>query len=190
RLVVAILEKAHQLQIPTVSMITNGAWGKSKEAPERLAVKLKNAGLTTVDISVDAFHQQHIPLQLPRNAAAGQLRAGVEEVVWNVAVVESLKAANEYDEKTARILKELEPVGIETHTVKIVPIGRALQNLRRYFDPSSLTEPCDMAPITGNTLTNPKSVCIEPSGSANTCWNLTVGNAKITLLRRLIAEYD
>ncbi len=90
RLVVAILEKAHQLQIPTVSMITNGAWGKSKEAAERLAVKLKNAGLTTVDVSVDAFHQQHIPLQLPRNAAAGQLRAGVEEVVWNVAVVESL----------------------------------------------------------------------------------------------------
>lgn len=187
---IAIFKKASQLQIPKIEMITNGVWGKNKATTERLARKLKKAGVNDMNISVDAFHLQYIPLEYPRNAALASLKASIENVTWNVAVIKSINAANEYDKKTAQILKTLQPIGLEASTVKIVPAGRAIQNLRQYFQSTSLYGPCEEEPLTGNTLTNPESICIEPSGSANICWNLPIGNAKSIQLRRLITEYD
>ena len=187
---IAIIKKAHQLRIPKVEMITNGVWGKNKESAEELAVKLKTAGLNTINISTDAFHLQYTPVEYPRNAALASLKAGIENVTWNIAVIESINAKNEYDKKTAQILKKLQPMGIDTNIVKIVPVGRATYNLRRYFKNTSLYGPCEGDPLTGDTLTDPKSICIEPSGSSCICWNLPIGNAKSTPLRQLITEYD
>jgi MoaA/NifB/PqqE/SkfB family radical SAM enzyme len=188
--VIAIFKKASQFRIPRIEMITNGVWGKNKATAEKLAKKLKNAGINDVNISVDAFHVQHIPLEYPRNAALALLKAGVEDIKWNVALIESINGANEYDKKTAQILKTLQPIGIEANTFKIVPAGRAIQNLRRYFQPTTLYGPCEEEPLTGNTLKNPESICIEPSGSANICWSLPIGNAKSIPLKQLITEYD
>jgi len=188
--VTAIIKKAHQSRIPKIEMITNGVWGKNKATAEKLAMKLKNAGLNTINISVDIFHLQYIPFEYPRNAALASLKAGIENVTWNVAVVESINATNKYDKKTAQILEKLQPIGIDVGTVKIVPAGRAIQNLRQYFQHTSLYGPCEEEPLTGNTLTGPESICVEPSGSVNICWNLPIGNAKSIPLRRLITEYD
>jgi len=187
---ISIFTKAHKLEIPRIDMITNGVWGKSRETAEKLAIKLKKAGLNNVDISVDAFHVQHIPLEYPRNAALALLKAGIEDVKWNVAVVESIDAENEYDKKTREMLQKLEPVGIEASIIKIMPMGRALQNLRGFFSHTSLDGPCEGEPIIGNPLTNPDSICIEPSGSVNICWHLTIGNAKQKPLSQIISEYD
>jgi hypothetical protein len=187
---IAIFKKASQFRIPRIEMITNGFWGKNKATAEKLAKKLKTAGINDVNISVDAFHVQHIPLEYPRNAALALLKAGVEDIKWNVALIESINGANEYDKKTAQILKTLQPIGIEANTFKIVPAGRAIQNLRQYFQPTTLYGPCEEEPLTGGTLTNPESICIEPSGSANICWSLSIGNAKSIPLKQLITEYD
>jgi len=188
--VIAIFNKASQFRIPKIDMITNGIWGKNKATAEKLAMKLKTAGLNTINISVDAFHLQFIPLEYPRNAALASLKAGIEDIKWNVALIESINASNKYDKKTAQIQKTLQPIGIEANTFKIVPAGRAIQNLRQYFQPTTLYGPCEEEPLTGNTLTNPESICIEPSGSANICWNLPIGNVKRLPLKRLITEYD
>ncbi|MDI6847101.1 MAG: radical SAM protein [Candidatus Bathyarchaeia archaeon] len=176
--VIAAIKKAHQLRIPKIEMITNGVWGRNKENAKKLAVKLKTAGLNTINISVDVFHLQYIPLEYPRNVALASLKAGIEKIAWNVAVIESINATNEYDKKTAQILETLQPMGLDVGTVKIVPAGRAIQNLRRYFQPTSLNGPCEGEPLTGETLANPKSICIEPSGTVNICWNLAIGNAR------------
>jgi molybdenum cofactor biosynthesis enzyme MoaA len=187
---IAIFQKANELKIPEIEMLTNGAWGKNKENAEKLAMKLKKAGLNTVGISVDAFHLQWIPLEYPRNSALALLKAGVKNVTWNVAVIESIKAENKYDVKTKQILEELEPVGIDVHYVKIMPVGRAVQNLRQYFHPTSLEGSCESEPVIGNVLTNPDSICIEPSGEVDICWRLAIGNAKETPLNRIISDYD
>jgi len=187
---IAIFKKARQLQIPRIEMITNGVWGKNKATAEKLARKLKTAGVNDMNISVDAFHLQFIPLEYPQNAASASLKAGIENVTWNVAVIDSIGATNEYDKKTAQILKTLQPVGIDACTVKIVPAGRAIQNLGQYFQNAPLEGPCEGDPLTGNTLTNPESICIEPSGSANICWDLPIGNAKSIPLGQLITEHD
>jgi hypothetical protein len=187
---IAIFKKASQFRIPKIDMITNGVWGKNKATAEKLATKLKTAGLNTINISVDAFHLQYIPLEYPINAALASLKAGIENITWNVAVIDSINATNEYGKKTAQILKSLQPIGLEAGTVRIVPAGRAIQNLRQYLTPTSLYGPCEEEPLEGNTLTNPESITIEPSGSADICWNLPIGNAKRVPLKRLITEYD
>jgi len=187
---IAILKKASQFSIPKIEMITNVVWGKNKATAEKLTMKLKTAGLNTINISVDAFHLQFIPLEYPRNAALASLKAGIENVKWNVALIESINATNEYDKKTAQILKTLQPIGIDANTFKIVPAGRAIQNLRQCFQHTSVYGPCEGEPLTDNTLTNPESICIEPSGSADICWSLPIGNAKSVSLRQLITEYD
>jgi MoaA/NifB/PqqE/SkfB family radical SAM enzyme len=189
-LAIAVFEKAHQLGIPSIDMITNGVWGANKEKAEKWAEKLKAAGLNKVDMSVDAFHAKHMPIEYPRNAALALVKAGVKNVNWNVAVVESIDAENEYDKETKRILKKLEPTGIEVHIVKIIPAGRALQNLRGFFQRKPLYGPCESDPILGNPLTNPDSVCIEPSGLVDICWHLPIGNAKETPLSQIISGYD
>ncbi len=187
---IAIFKKTRLLGIPKIEIITNGVWGRDKEKAEKLAGKLKAAGLNDANVSVDAFHAQHIPIEYPQNAALALLKAKVEDVKWNVAVVESIDAENEYDKKTRQILEKLEPVGIGANYVKMMPVGRAVQNLRQFFPHTSLSGPCEGEPIIGNPLTNPESICIEPLGAVNVCWNLAIGNAKKTPLSRIISEYD
>ena len=187
---IAIFEKAHQLGIPRIEMITNGVWGKNKEEAREWAEKLKAAGLNNVDISVDAFHAQYTPIEYPQNAALALVKAEVEVIKWNVAVIESIEAENMYDKKTRQILKKLEPLGLEANFVKIMPVGRAAKNLREYFQHASLDGPCEGEPLIGNKLTNPDSICIEPSSSVDICFHLAIGNAKEAPLSRIISEYD
>lgn len=187
---IAIFQRASALKIPEIEMLTNGVWGKDEQKVENLAVKLKEAGLNTVGVSVDAFHLPYIPLEYPRNAALALLKAGVEKVTWNVTLVESLNAENVYDDKTRQILEKLKPVGIDAHFNKIMPVGRALLNLRKYFKHTSLEGPCEGESVIGNVLKNPESICIEPSGEVDICWYLAIGNAKETPLSKIISEYD
>ncbi|NWG10951.1 radical SAM protein [Candidatus Bathyarchaeota archaeon] len=187
---ITIFKKAKALKIPEIEMLTNGVWGKDKQKAEKLAKKLKEAGLNTIGISVDAFHLPHIPLDYPRNAAQALLEAGIEKVTWNVALVESLNAANKYDDETRRLLEMLKPVRIAAHFTKIMPVGRALQNLRQYFTPMSLEGPCGGESVIGNVLKNPESICIEPSGEVEVCWHLAIGNTKKKPLGRIISEYE
>jgi MoaA/NifB/PqqE/SkfB family radical SAM enzyme len=187
---IAVFEKAHQLGVPRIEMITNGVWGKDKVEAREWAAKLKAAGLNNVNMSVDAFHAQYTPIECPQNAALALLKAGVEGIKWNVAVVESVDAENMYDKKTKQILKKLEPLGLEANFVKIMPVGRAAENLRDYFQHTSPGGACEGEPLIGNNLTNPDSICIEPSGSVDICFNLAIGNAKEAPLSRIISEYD
>lgn len=186
----AIFEKAHQLRIPKIDMLTNGVWGKSQHRAAKLAMQLKDAGLNVLGVSVDAFHQQFIPLEYVRNAGVASVRAGIEQVTWNVAVVESINGENEYDMRTAEILKKLEPTGIDAHIHRVIPVGRAATNLRRHLQRESLQGPCIGDSLIENVLTDPQCITIEPSGEVNICWSLTVGNAKKKPLSQILREYD
>jgi MoaA/NifB/PqqE/SkfB family radical SAM enzyme len=187
---ISTFKKAQELGIPKIEMLTNGFWGRNRKEAEKLATKLKISGLNCLGISVDAFHQQHIPLEYPRNAAAAASFAGIEQVTWNVAVIESLNGKNKYDRKTAQILKMLESVGIEAHIHNVLPVGRAAKNLRRYFKREPLEGPCTSDPILGNDLTNIKCVTLEPSGEVDICWHLAIGNAKEKPLSQILRQYN
>jgi len=187
---ISAFEKAHKQRIPKISMLTNGVWGKTEQKAKELACRMKKSGLNILGISVDAFHSQFIPLEYPQMAALASIHAGIAEVTWNVAVVESLSGKNKYDRRTAKILKLLEPVGIEAHVHKVLPVGRAARNLRQYFKRESLEGPCVGDPILENSLTSPECITIEPSGEVSICWNLAIGNAKQKPLNQIVRDYE
>jgi len=187
---ISAFEKAHKLRIPNIEMLTNGVWGKTEQKAKELACRMKKSGLNILGISVDAFHQQFIPLEYPKRAALASIHAGIADVTWNVAVVESLSGKNKYDRKTAKILKLLEPVGIEAHVHKVLPVGRAARNLPRYLKRESLEGPCVGDPILENSLISPECITIEPSGEVSICWNLAIENAKHKPLNQIIHDYE
>jgi MoaA/NifB/PqqE/SkfB family radical SAM enzyme len=187
---IGAFSKAHKHGIPKIAMLTNGIWGKNQAIAEELACRMKKSGLRFLRISVDAFHLQFIPLEYPKRAALASIQAGIADVAWNVAVVESLSDKNEYDRKTAEILKSLETMGIETHVHKVLPVGRAARNLRQYFKRESLQGPCTGDSIIKNALTSPEDIGIEPSGEVSICWNLSIGNAKQKPLNQIMRDYE
>lgn len=189
-LAISAFEKARELGIPRIEMLTNGIWGRNKARAKELAVKLRRSGLNDLGISVDAFHYQFIPLEYPRNVAVASVEAGIKEVTWNVAVLESQNSKNKYDRKTAEILGILAPVGIEAHVHQVLPVGRAVSKLRPYLKQESLEGPCAGDPILETELTDPECITMEPSGDVQICWHMTVGNAKEKPLSRIIREYD
>lgn len=184
---ITLFQKASKLGIPEIELITNGFWGKDREKARTLAPRLKEAGVTDVLISVDSFHLRYIPLDGPRNAAEVSLRAGISKVRWNVAVLESIDAENEYDEQTRQIVESLEPPNLETNFNKIWPRGRARGNLKDFFPRQSLEGDC---PDEEDTLITPDCISLDPNGWASICWNLAIGNAKEAPLSELLTDYD
>lgn len=184
---ITLFQKAKALGIPKIELITNGFWGGDRSQVQKLAIKLKNAGVNEVSISVDAFHIMYIPLKFPRMAALASLTAGIDQVVWNVAVVEDQNAENRFDQLTNRILKTLASTRIEAHYNKVYPQGRARTSLRRFFPKQTLDGPC---PEAVKALIDPTCVTLDSRGWASICWSLSIGNAKKTPLSKLITNYD
>ena len=184
---IRLFQKAKELGIPEIELITNGSWGKDPEEARTLAFQLKEAGVTDVLISVDGFHLPYIPLDWPRNAKTASVEAGIKRVSWNVAVLEGLDAPNEFDRQTRQIVKILEPSNLEVHFNKIWPQGRARHNLRNYFPEQPLGGAC---PEKETTLVRPNCISLDPAGWASICWNMAIGNTKEVPLSKLLTSYS
>jgi molybdenum cofactor biosynthesis enzyme MoaA len=184
---ITLFQRASKLGIPETELITNGFWGKDREKAMTLALRLKEAGVTEVLISVDSFHLPYIPLDGPRNAAKASLHAGISKVRWNVAVLESIDAENEYDVQTRQIVESLQPLGLEINFNRIWPRGQARENLKDFFPRQPLEGDC---PDKEDTLITPDCISLDPNGWASICWNLAIGNAKEVPLSELLIDYN
>jgi len=184
---IKLFQGAKELWIPEIELITNGFWGTNLEEAKKLASQLKEAGVTDVLISIDAFHLSHIPLNSSRNAALASLKLGIKNVRWNVAILENIDAPNKYDQQTKEILRFLSPLNIEAHFNKVLPQGRAKENLRDFLPRQSLKGGC---PEKETSLVNPNCISLDPAGWASICWDMAIGNAKRFPLSKLLTSYD
>lgn len=183
---VKLFQKANELGVPEIELITNGFWGKDASRAKGLATQLKDAGVNEVLISVDAFHLPHIPLDYPRSAALACQDAGIKRTRWNVAILESDNALNQFDRQTSRIMQILAPLSLEVNANKIWPQGRARRTLSEFFLRQSLEGKC---PEAETTLVNPTCVTIDSRGWASICWSLSIGNAKKEPLSKMLMSY-
>jgi len=183
---IKLFQRAKELGMPEIELITNGFWGENPEKAEKLAFQLKEAGVTDILISVDAFHLPHILLDGPRNVAVASLAAGIKRVRWNVAILEGIDAPNKYDRQTRRVLEVLAPLNLEVNFNRIWPQGRAVENLKGFFPRQSLEGGCLEKET---TLVNPKCISLDSSGWASICWNLAIGNAKKVPLSKILTNY-
>ena len=139
--VYAIMAAAKELNVPKRQLITNGYFSRNAEKIREVAINLAECGVNDLLLSVDAFHQQTIPLDAVRVFAAESLKFGIPmrlQPAWLVSPTHD----NPYNRKTREILDSFSDMPIaESEGNVIFPEGNAKKYLSEYFAEASPKNP-------------------------------------------------
>ena len=131
--VYAIMTAANELNIPKRQVITNGYFSKNPEKNREVAERLASCGVNHLLLSVDAFHQETIPLDVVKQFAAEAKKCGTPirlQPAWLRSAVDD----NPYNRKTREILDSFADMGIRENEGNVIfPEGNALKYLAEYF---------------------------------------------------------
>lgn len=143
-----IHKAAKEMNIPQRQLITNGYFSKDLDKIKLAAQRIIESGVNEILLSVDAFHQETIPLEYVMGFAKAVNVADVKLQVHPAWLV-SPNADNPYNNRTKEILAIFNQMGIETCEGNIVfPSGNALKYLGEYFDLSQeIKNPYDEDPM-------------------------------------------
>lgn len=157
--VCAVHAAAAELGVPGRQLITNGFFSADNAEISRTAQKLARAGVNDILLSVDAFHQETIPLEPVRAFAMAAAGAGIA-VRAHPAWVAGRRHENPYNSRTAEIVLEFEKMGFAQSDGNIViPKGNALKYLADYCNPDEeYTDPYEEDPA------DIRTVCVDPDG--------------------------
>ena len=128
-----IMRTATELNIPRRQVITNGYFSKNPDRIREVAEILSKSGVNDLLLSVDAFHEETIPLDTVRVFAAELRQFGVPtrlQPAWLVSAADD----NPYNRKTREILDSFADLEIGENEGNIIfPEGNALKYLAEYF---------------------------------------------------------
>ena len=128
-----IMTSAQELQIPTRQVITNGYFSKNADNIRDVAERLAACGVNDLLLSVDAFHQETIPLDVVRVFATEAKTCGIPirlQPAWLVSATDE----NPYNQKTREILDSFVDMELPVGEGNVIfPEGNALKYLSRYF---------------------------------------------------------
>ena len=155
-----IFKAGEKAGIQRRDLITNGYFSKDEKRIQEVANRLVKNGLNRILLSVDAFHQETIPLEPVMAFATCIQNAGIKTELSPAWLV-SQDDNNPYNIKTREILKLFTDAGFGLGTGNIIwPEGNARIYLKDYFDLSKETvNPYEDDPR------DVKSVSIEPDGT-------------------------
>ena len=132
--VCAIHQTAKEMGIPRRDLITNGFFSKNPDRIREVVKNLEESGVNRILLSVDAFHQETIPLE-PVRIFAEALKNTEISVEFSPAWLVSVEDDNPYNVKTREILKEFDDLNIKMGSGNVIfPSGNALKYLKEYFD--------------------------------------------------------
>ena len=128
-----IMNAAKELTIPKRQVITNGYFAKNADKIREVAVRLAACGVNDLLLSVDAFHQETIPLETVRVFATEAKKNGIPirlQPAWLVSPTDD----NPYNRKTREILNSFSDLEIPENDGNVIfPEGNALKYLAEYF---------------------------------------------------------
>ena len=131
--VYAIMSAGKEMKVPKRQLITNGYFTKNRDAMADVAKRLYECGVNDLLLSVDAFHQETIPLDTVRKFAKEVKASGIPmrlQPAWLVSKEDN----NPYNLKTREILKSLADLDIpESEGNVVFPEGNAVKYLAEYF---------------------------------------------------------
>lgn len=186
---------ARDMGIPKRQLITNGFFDRDRGKIKEVADKLVDSGVNDICLSVDAFHQETIPLEpvltfarevmakRNSNSFKGSDTVSLETLIKlrvHPAWLVSAEAENPYNEKTRGILKEFQAIGVDLSDGDVIfPSGNALKYFREYFDLS--------VPQVNPYEEDPKdirAICVDPNG------DVLGGNIYQTDILELLEHYE
>ena len=131
--VFAVMSVAKALKIPRRQVITNGCFSRNIDTVRAVAERLAACGVNDLLLSVDAFHQETIPVDAVRNFATCAKKCNLPirlQPAWLVSPTDD----NPYNQKTREILDSFADLEIlENEGNVIFPEGNALKYLSEYF---------------------------------------------------------
>lgn len=156
--VYAVIEAAREAGVPKRQVITNGYFSKNPERIREVAERLSACGVNDVLLSVDAFHQETIPLDVVRSFAIALAENGVRtrlQPAWLVSPTDE----NPYNLRTRELLESFADIGMQENEGNIIfPEGNAKKYLSEYFAESAVENPYIEDPK------NVKCVSFDPDG--------------------------
>ncbi len=190
--VCAIHQEATRLNIPSRQVITNGYWSKDAQKTRAIARSLAQAGVNNIAFSVDAFHQEHVPLEQVKLTASALLDAGISNIAWSPCWLVSEDDDNAYNRTTRSILEELREYPIRVGEGNVMePDGQARTHLNAYFQKGFEWShaSCQDIPYMGR-LDDVRSICVEPNGDIPLCPAFLLGNATQQNILEMLEKYD
>lgn len=135
-----IHKTATEMNIPHRQLITNGYFSKDEAKIQSVAKMLSDSGVNDILLSVDAFHQETIPLSPVKAFAEFLLRYNLPVRV-HPAWLASPTDSNPYNNKTRELLREFTQMDIKISDGNVIfPSGNALKYFSEYFDPKNPNE--------------------------------------------------
>ena len=175
--VYAIMTAAKELNIPKRQVITNGYFSKNADKMAEVAQQLAACGVNDLLLSVDAFHQETIPLDVVKRFAAEAKKCGIPirlQPAWLVSATND----NPYNRKTREILDSFADMDITANEGNIIfPEGNALKYLAEYFTDEIYENPYVEDPR------DVRCVSFEPNG------NVLGGNVHRKDIMGIIKDY-
>ena len=131
--VYAIMTAAKDSEVPRRQIITNGYFSKNVEYIRSVVCQLAACGVNDLLLSVDAFHQETIPLDMVKQFAAEAKKCDIPirlQPAWLVSATDD----NPYNRKTREILDSFADMEISENDGNVIfPEGNALKYLAEYF---------------------------------------------------------
>ena len=189
--VCAIHNMAADCGIPKRQIITNGFFSRDMAYIRDVVQSLAAAGVNDLLLSVDAFHQETIPLDLVRYFARAVKAAGIEKARFSPAWVVNEGFDCPENTRTREVLAALADTGLPVHEGNdIFLAGNAIMHLAHYYPPANLPvqDCCGSMPYT-EPLTSQTSLSIEPDGNVTVC-GFVIGNVCRENMAEIIARYD
>ena len=129
-----IHKTAANLGVAKRQVITNGFFSKNKNVIKTVVLRLAESGVNNLLLSVDAFHQETIPLETIMFFAECAVDAGIP-IKLQPAWLVSAEDKNRYNIETNKIIRKFDCLHIPTNQGNVIfPCGNALKYLREYFD--------------------------------------------------------
>ena len=139
--VYAIMSEATNLKIPNRQVITNGYFSKDIDKIREVAISLYECGVNNLRLSVDAFHQETIPLEIVKRFATEAKKCGLP-VTLQPAWLVSRTDGNPYNKKTREILDSFSNLKLPIGGGNVIfPEGNALKYLSDFFTESQVKNP-------------------------------------------------
>ena len=139
--VYAVMNAAAELGIPKRQVITHGYFSQSQDKISDVAKRLFECKVSDLCISVDAFHQEYIPLDTVKLFAAEAKRLGIPirlQPAWLV----SREDKNQYNLKTQAILDSFFDLDVPIGDGNVIfPEGNAAKYLGEYFTDTTPENP-------------------------------------------------
>lgn len=176
--VCGIHKTAKEMCIPRRQLITNGYFSKDFNQIKLTADNLIECGVNEFLLSVDAFHQETIPLEYVK-AFAENVRKNGTEILVHPAWLVSKEDENAYNIRTKALLQEFSLIGIEASEGNVIfPAGNALKFFREYFDLSKI----EKNPYQEDQR-NIKAICIGADGK------VLDGNINYEKITNILSNY-